>query len=66
MMSFSAVETFQQHHLPWGVPAGGGGDGHSGACLLTGRHFVIKYNADLHVPIWAAYRLDGKVCACVT
>lgn len=60
-MCFSTVQSLQHYHLPWGVPAGGGGDGSLGACLLTGEHFVIKYNAELHIPIWAAYRLDSQV-----
>ena len=63
-MSISTVQMFQHYHLPWGVPAGGGGSGRDGACLLTGRYFVVKYNAELHIPIWAAYRLEGQVCVC--
>ena len=45
-------------HVPWGLPEGGAGEG---GCILNQREFVTGYSNYLHVPLWVAYRLDGKV-----
>ena len=53
---------YQSYHIIGGMPQGGGG---SGSCLLTDQHKISKYSTALHIPLWAAYRLDRNVCGCV-
>ena len=55
---FILVSKLQEKHLPWGVPEGGAGQE---GCILTQNDFVTGYSTSLHLPLWVAYRLDGKV-----
>ena len=58
---FSATEKeVQSVHVPWGVPQKQAG-GCDRACVLTQSLYVTGYDKDLHIPLWVAYRLDGKV-----
>lgn len=44
-------------HLPWGVPTDTGPV--TNERLLTQRDYVIRYDADLRVPLWTAERVDA-------
>ena len=55
---FIIVSQLQEKHLPWGIPEGGAGQG---GCILAQQDFVTGYSTSLHLPLWVAYRLDGKV-----
>ncbi|KAL9950873.1 hypothetical protein ACROYT_G043443 [Oculina patagonica] len=56
-MSDEQISRLQETHLPWGVPEGGAG---KGGCILTQQDFVTGYSTSLRLPLWVAYRLDGK------
>ena len=44
-------------HLPWGVPTATGPTTHEST--LVQRDYVLGYDADLRVPLWAAERVDS-------
>lgn len=57
-LSEEEKEQAEAIHLPWGVPAEP--EGASNEELLHQEHFVVKYDHDLKLPLWAAYRLSDN------
>jgi len=45
-------------HLPWGAHLGSAGEG-TAERLLVQRHFVLRHDGDLRLPLWASYKLTA-------
>jgi hypothetical protein len=52
------AKSFQEEHLPWGLPEGGVG---VEGCLLTQPFFITGYSTYLRIPLWTANKINGTV-----
>ena len=53
-------QTAEETHLPFGIPEATAATNEH---LLHQEHFVLNYDDDLRVPLWAAYRLrKSEIC----
>ncbi|CAB3996662.1 Ectonucleotide pyrophosphatase phosphodiesterase family member 3 [Paramuricea clavata] len=50
------ARSFEEEHLPWGLPEGGVG---MEGCLLSQPYFIIGYSTYLRIPLWTANRING-------